>query len=90
MLDTQRSFEMTLDEAFEHLPHADRICEQQGECSCGRDEAITVIRDHLNAALELLAIREEQIGEFLQVNCAKCGNPASSHPRPTCEKFVVK
>jgi hypothetical protein len=55
----------TLEEAFNRLPHADRICEQQGECTCGRDEAITVIRDYWNATLELLAIREEQIGEFL-------------------------
>lgn len=27
---------------------------------------VTTLRDHLNAALELLAIREKQIGEFLE------------------------
>ena len=55
-----------LRQAFDNLPHADRICELYGECTCGRDEGIKVILEYLNATIELLNIREEQIGEFLE------------------------
>jgi hypothetical protein len=55
-----------LEEAFNRLPHGDRVCEQQGKCTCGRNEAIAVIRGYLKASSDLLAIREEQIGEFLE------------------------
>lgn len=55
-----------LKQAFDNLPHGDRVCELYGECTCGRDENIKIIKDYLNATLDLLQIREEQIDEFLK------------------------
>lgn len=56
---------MTLQEAFDKLPHGDRICELYGECTCGRDEAIAVIKEHLNAA-------GKQINDVC-ITCEACG-----------------
>jgi hypothetical protein len=41
--------------ALHSLPHGDRICEQQGECTCGRDAIIEQVSAELaakDAALE--------------------------------------
>jgi len=35
-------------EAFENLPHGDRICELYGECNCGRDAKIATIKFYVS------------------------------------------
>ena len=43
------------------------ICKLEHESAYAIETVcVTTLRDHLNAALELLAIREEQIREFLE------------------------
>jgi hypothetical protein len=38
-----------IDQLLSGLPHADRICELWGECTCGRDEIIQKVLEKLQS-----------------------------------------